>query len=156
MNLVQQVVMKRAKQKNWIKKLEDFRPGDTVKVHVKIKEGEKERVQVYKGVCIKMQGAGLGRSFTVRKISNGVGVERTFPFSSPNLEKVEVVNRGRVRRSRLYFLRGLSGRAARLDSDLVMSEGDASNAADSAGENTVDAPVAEKAPKAKKAKKTES
>jgi large subunit ribosomal protein L19 len=124
MDLVTRVTMKRAKDKNWLNKKIDFRPGDTVNVHVKIKEGEKERVQVYKGVVIKMQGTGLGRTFTVRKISSGVGVERTFPFMSPNIEKVEVVNRGHVRRGRLYFLRGLAGRAARLESDLVIFEGE--------------------------------
>src|ERR1035438_4484919 len=119
MDLIRRVTLKRAQEKKWIKKHDDFRVGDTVNVHVTIKEGEKERVQVYKGVVIKMQGSGLGRTFTVRKISSGVGVERTFPFMSPNIDRVEVVNRGKVRRSRLYFLRGLSGRAARLESDLI-------------------------------------
>ena len=125
MDLVTRVGMKAAKSKKWMRKSDDFRTGDTVNVHVKIKEGEKERVQVYKGVVVKLQGSGLGRTFTVRKISSGVGVERTFPFMSPNIEKVEIINRGHVRRSRLYFLRSLSGRAARLESDLVVVEGDA-------------------------------
>lgn len=151
MDLVQRVTLKRAKEKNWLKKREAFRPGDTVNVFVKIKEGEKERVQVYKGVVIKAQGSGLGRTFTVRKISSGVGVERTFPFSSPNIEKIEVVNRGHVRRSRLYFLRNLSGRAARLDSDLVVSEGEAINAENSAAVEAA-APTPAPAPKKEKAK----
>ncbi len=124
MDFISRITLKRAKEKKWIKKFESFKPGDTVKVFVRIKEGEKERVQAYKGVCIKIQGSGLGKSFTVRKISSGVGVERTFPFSSPNLEKVEIVSRGVVRRSRLYYLRDLVGRAARLNTELVVSEGD--------------------------------
>lgn len=122
MDLIRRVTLKRAEEKKWLKKLESFSPGDTVKAFVRIKEGEKERVQIFRGVCIKIQGTGLGKTFTLRKISNGVGVERTFPFSSPNLEKIEVVSRGKVRRSRLYFLRDLVGRAARLNSELVMSE----------------------------------
>lgn len=149
MNFVQRITQKRAQQKNWVKKLEEFRPGDTVNVHVTIKEGEKERVQVYKGVVIKVQGTGLGKSFTVRKMSSGVGVERTFPYASPNLAKVEVVNRGRVRRSRLYFLRDLSGRAARLDSDLVIAEGAATDASAAATTEATEKPK-------KKSKKTEA
>ena len=124
-NLIERVTLKRAAEKNWIKKFDDFSTGDTISVHVSIKEGEKERVQIYKGVVIKIQGSGLGKTFTVRKISSGVGVERTFPFSSPKIEKIEVFNRGFVRRSRLYFLRNLAGRAARLNSELVLVEGSA-------------------------------
>ena len=126
-NLIERVTLKRAAEKKWLKKFDEFSSGDTVNVHVSIKEGEKERVQVYKGVVIKIQGTGLGKTFTVRKISSGVGVERTFPYCSPKIEKVEVLNRGHVRRSRLYFLRNLAGRAARLESDLVISEGDAAS-----------------------------
>ncbi|MCB0350546.1 MAG: 50S ribosomal protein L19, partial [Bdellovibrionales bacterium] len=122
MDFISRITLKRAQEKNWIKKFEDFKSGDTVKVYVRIKEGEKERVQIYKGVCIKIQGSGLGKSFTVRKMSSGVGVERTFPFSSPKLEKVEIVSRGIVRRSRLYYLRDLVGRAARLNTELMVSE----------------------------------
>src|SRR6185312_7489127 len=132
-DFIQRVTLKRAAEKNWLNKFDDFSSGDTVNVHVSIKEGEKERVQVYKGVVIKIQGSGLGKTFTVRKISSGVGVERTFPYSSPKIEKVEIVNRGRVRRSRLYFLRDLEGRAARLDSELVISEGDATSVESVAG-----------------------
>jgi large subunit ribosomal protein L19 len=94
--------------------LPSFRPGDTVKVWVKIREGDKTRLQAFEGVCIKRSGRGLRGSFTVRKISYGVGVERIFPFVSPNVAKVEVVGRGRVRRSRLYYLRGRTGKAARI------------------------------------------
>lgn len=98
-----------------------FTAGDTINVHVKVKEGEKERVQQYKGVVIKVQGKGMGRSFTVRKMSSGVGVERTFPFASPAIDKIEVFTHGKVRRGRLYYLRGLRGRAARLESSLIMN-----------------------------------
>lgn len=97
----------------------EFRSGDTVNVFVKVKEGEKERTQVYKGVVIKVQGEGNTRAFTVRKMSNGVGVERTFPMASPSVEKVELIARGNVRRSRLYYLRGRAGKAARIDSELA-------------------------------------
>lgn len=113
--------------------LPDFRQGDTISVHVKVKEGGKERVQVYKGIVIKIQGSGAGKSFTVRKISGGVGVERTFPFMSPSIDHVEVQSKGKVRRSRLFFLRALKGRAARIDSELVVKEGKNSQA----GANTV-------------------
>ena len=91
-----------------------IRPGCTVKVHVKIQEGEKVRIQIFEGVVIKRQGSGIGESYTVRKISNGVGVERTFPLHSPRVETIEVTRRGRVRRSRLYYLRDRQGRSARI------------------------------------------
>ena len=91
-----------------------FRVGDTVKVHVLIREGEKERVQVFEGVCIARRRGGARASFTVRKVSYGVGVERVFPKLSPRIEKVEVVSRGRVRRGRLFYLRNLQGKAARI------------------------------------------
>ncbi|MCK5255560.1 MAG: 50S ribosomal protein L19 [Deltaproteobacteria bacterium] len=94
--------------------LPSFKSGDTVKVHVRIKEAEKERVQIFEGVVIKKRKGGIRASFTVRKISYGVGVERIFPLHSPTVEKVEVIQRGRVRRSRLYYLRGLKGKAARI------------------------------------------
>lgn len=92
----------------------DFRAGDTVKVHVKVVEGNRSRVQVFQGVVIKVQGSGLGRTFTVRKVSFGVGVERTFPLHSPIFEKIEVVTRGDVRRAKLYYLRNLRGKAAKI------------------------------------------
>ncbi|HAR34870.1 MAG TPA: 50S ribosomal protein L19 [Desulfobacter sp.] len=92
----------------------DFDSGDTVKVHVKIREGEKERVQIFEGVVIKKTGGLSSARFTVRKISGGVGVERIFPLHSPGLDKVELVTRGRVRRSKLYYLRNLRGKAARI------------------------------------------
>ena len=91
-----------------------FDAGDTVRVHVKVIEGEKERIQVFEGVVIRRRGSGVSASFTVRRISYGVGVERTFPVHSPRLERVDIVRRSRVRRSKLYYLRGLAGKAARL------------------------------------------
>ena len=92
----------------------DFRPGDTVRVHVNIKEGDKERIQVFEGVVIKRSGGGIRESFTVRKISYGIGVERVFPVHSPKLAKIEVAAFGRVRRAKLYYLRALRGKAARI------------------------------------------
>jgi large subunit ribosomal protein L19 len=91
-----------------------FRPGDTVKVMVKVVEGEKERLQAFEGVVIRRRGAGTGASFTVRRISYGVGVERTFPVHSPRIDRVQVTKRASVRRSKLYYLRDLVGKAARL------------------------------------------
>ncbi|WP_443937186.1 50S ribosomal protein L19 [Pedobacter sp. MW01-1-1] len=93
-----------------------FKSGDTVSVHYKIREGNKERVQIYQGVVIQRNSAGANETFTVRKISNGVGVERIFPFSSPNIEKVEVNSYGKVRRAKLFYLRSLTGKAARIKS----------------------------------------
>ncbi len=91
-----------------------FRAGDTIKVHVKVVEGTRARLQVFQGVVIRVQGSGIGRTFTVRKISFGVGVERTFPLHSPIFETIEVVTRGDVRRSKLYYLRNLRGKAAKI------------------------------------------
>jgi large subunit ribosomal protein L19 len=92
----------------------EFRPGDTIKVHVKIKEGDKERIQLFEGVVIGRRGSGMGESFTVRKISFGHGVERIFPLNAPVIDKIELVRTGRVRRAKLYYLRALKGKAARL------------------------------------------
>jgi large subunit ribosomal protein L19 len=91
-----------------------FAPGDAVRVHVRVVEGEKERTQVFDGTVIRIRGEGVRASFTVRRISYGVGVERTFPLHSPRIERIEVTRRGRVRRAKLYYLRGLAGKAARL------------------------------------------
>ena len=92
----------------------DFKSGDKVKVHAKIKEGNKERIQVFEGLCISRKNSGIRSTFTVRKISYGVGVERVFPLHSPSIDKIEIVEKGLVRRSRLYYLRGLKGKAARV------------------------------------------
>ena len=91
-----------------------FRPGDTVKVHLRIIEGEKERIQVFQGAVLRLRKGGVNSTFTVRKVSDGVGVERVFPMHSPFIERVEVVSQGKVRRSRLYYLRSLRGKAARI------------------------------------------
>jgi len=95
--------------------LPDFGPGDTVKVHVKVREGEKERIQVFEGVVIGRRGGGVRETFTVRKVSYGVGVERVFPVHSPGVAKIDVVRRAKVRRAKLYYLRALRGKAARLE-----------------------------------------
>lgn len=92
----------------------DFRAGDTVRVHARIVEGKRERIQVFEGVVIKRRGEGVSETYTVRKISNGVGVERTFPVHTPRVEKIEVVRQGRVRRAKLYYLRDRQGKAARI------------------------------------------
>ncbi len=91
-----------------------FRAGDTLKVHVKVVEGNRSRVQVFQGVCIRIQGSGVGRTFTVRKVSFGVGVERTFPLHTPIIDHIDVVTRGDVRRAKLYYLRNLRGKAAKI------------------------------------------
>ena len=91
-----------------------FRPGDTLKVHVKVVEGNRSRIQLFQGVCIRIQGSGVGRTFTVRKVSFGQGVERIFPLHSPVIDKIEVLRTAKVRRAKLYFLRELKGKAARM------------------------------------------
>lgn len=102
-------------EKEQIKKdIPRFKAGDTLKVHVKITEGDKQRIQIYEGVCIKRVNSGLGSSYTVRKISGSVGVERIFPLHSPNIEKIELMRVGKVRRAKLYYLRNLRGKAARI------------------------------------------
>jgi len=116
-----QTLQRIAKSKSKASKLPAVSSGDTVNVFVKVREGEKERVQVYSGTVIKVQGAGSNRTFTARKISDGVGVERCFPFASPAVEKVELVARGQVRRAKLYYLRNLKGKKARINSDLVVT-----------------------------------
>ncbi|GBF33507.1 LSU ribosomal protein L19p [Desulfocucumis palustris] len=109
MNLIQSLEQEQLK-----KDIPDFQPGDTVKVHVKVIEGTRERIQVFEGVVIRRRGGGLGETFTVRRVSYGVGVERTFPVNTPKIDKIEVIRKGRVRRARLYYLRGLRGKAARI------------------------------------------
>lgn len=101
-------------QKEWMKEVPPFRAGDTLRVSVRVREGDKERLQAFEGVCIARRGSGVSASFTVRKISNGVGVERIFPVHSPMIAEIAVVRRGRVRRAKLFYLRALSGKATRI------------------------------------------
>ncbi|MEE9611660.1 MAG: 50S ribosomal protein L19 [Desulfatiglandales bacterium] len=92
----------------------DFRPGDTIRVHARIKEGDKERIQIFQGFVLRKRKGKTGATFTVRKVSYGIGVERIFPLHSPNIDKIEIVSRGKVRRGRLYYMRKLRGKAARI------------------------------------------
>jgi large subunit ribosomal protein L19 len=110
MSLLIQAVEERHLRKD----LPEFRPGDTVKVQVKVVEGDKERLQAFEGICIRRRGESLGATFTVRKVTYGVGVERTFPLHSPSVDRIEVLRHGIVRRAKLYYLRKLRGKAARI------------------------------------------
>ena len=114
MNIIQQLEKEEADRLLAIRAIPDFQAGDTLRVNVKIKEGDRERVQAYEGVCIARQGQGINESFTVRKISFGEGVERVFPLYSPNIESIEVKRRGVVRRAKLYYLRDRRGKSARI------------------------------------------
>ena len=114
MNLIETLEKEEADRLGALRTTPDFQPGDTVRVNVKIKEGERERVQAYEGVCIGRQGGGINESFTVRKISFGEGVERVFPTHSPMIESIEVKRRGVVRRAKLYYLRDRRGKSARI------------------------------------------
>lgn len=137
--------------------LPEFRPGDSIKVWAKIREGEKTRLQAFEGVCIRRVSKGARSTFTVRKISYGVGVERIFPDNSPNIDKVEVIARGRVHQSRLYYLRDLSGKAARIkerEGNTNEEQQAAETAATEGGEGGEGAPAADgKAKKGRKGKK---
>ena len=114
MNLIKQLEQEQMAKLTANKAIPDFQPGDTVLVNVKVVEGERSRVQAYEGVCIGRSGRGLNESFTVRKISYGEGVERVFPLYSPMIDSIKVVRRGKVRRAKLYYLRGLRGKKARI------------------------------------------
>lgn len=114
MNIVEQLDKEQMDKLMADREMPEFAPGDTVKVSVKVIEGERERIQAFEGVCIARRNKGLGSSFTVRKIASGEGVERVFPVFSPNVAKVEVVRRGDVRRAKLYYLRGRTGKSARI------------------------------------------
>src|SRR6478672_194902 len=114
MNIIQQLEKEQVEKLSAGKDIPDFQPGDTVLVNVKVVEGDKSRVQAYEGVCIGRAGGGLNENFTVRKISYGEGVERVFPIYSPSIDSVEVVRRGKVRRAKLYYLRGRRGKSARI------------------------------------------
>lgn len=114
MNIIEQIEQEQQKALEESKKVPEFAPGDTVRVNVRIKEGERERIQAYEGVCIGRAGQGLNENFTVRKISYGEGVERVFPVYSPLVVSIDVVRRGKVRRAKLYYLRSRRGKSARI------------------------------------------
>ncbi|HEY0149287.1 MAG TPA: 50S ribosomal protein L19 [Allosphingosinicella sp.] len=114
MNLIQQLEAEQIESLTGSRSIPEFRPGDTLRVGVKVVEGDRTRIQNYEGVCIARANRGMGSSFTVRKISFGEGVERVFPLYSPNVDSIEVVRRGAVRRAKLYYLRGRTGKAARI------------------------------------------
>ena len=118
MNIIENIEKEQIEKLMEGKNLPIFKPGDTLRVHTKVKEGDRERIQIYEGVCIARKNDGLNSSFTVRKISFGEGVERVFPLYSPNVAKIEVTRIGKVRRAKLYFLRALRGRSARIADDL--------------------------------------
>jgi large subunit ribosomal protein L19 len=108
-------IMKIVESQETRRDIPNFAPGDTIKVHVKVKEGDKERIQIFQGVVISRKGGGARQMFTVRKVSGGIGVERMFPLYSPSIDRIEVERHGRVRRAKLYYLRDLRGKAARIE-----------------------------------------
>jgi large subunit ribosomal protein L19 len=135
MNLIEQLEREQIAKLSAGKEIPDFQPGDTVIVNVKVVEGERTRIQAYEGVCIGRAGAGLNENFTVRKISYGEGVERVFPLYSPMIDSLSVVRRGKVRRAKLYYLRGLRGKAARIsEKQDHRGAGEAAEAAEKAAE----------------------
>lgn len=133
----------------------DFKAGDTVRVHVKIKEGDKERVQVFQGTVISRRGSGVGETFTVRKISSGIGVERVFPLHSPNIAKIQRTRLGKVRRAKLFYLRGLTGKSARIEEKLEEKPAEKVKK-EAKPKKTKRAKKAEKAEKAEETKKVEA
>lgn len=152
MNLMQKLNKEYVEKLSAGKRIDAFEAGDTVKVMVRIVEGDNERTQAFEGVCIAKKNRGLQSAFTVRKLSHGEGVERVFPLYSPRIDSVELVRRGTVRRAKLYYLRGLTGKAARIKERMEFDTQEAAPAADKAPKAEA-APKAEKAPKAAKAKK---
>ena len=130
MNIIENIEKEQIEKLMEGKNMPTFKPGDTLRVHTKVKEGDRERIQVYEGVCIARKNDGLNSSFTVRKISFGEGVERVFPLYSPNVAKIEVSRIGKIRRAKLYFLRALRGRSARIADDLSAASKVASDKAE--------------------------
>ena len=130
MNIIETLEAKQVEELTKDKDIPDFRPGDTLKVNVRIKEGERERLQAYEGVCISRSGKSLNQNFTVRKISYGEGVERVFSLYGPSVDSIEVVRSGRVRRSKLYYLRSRRGKSARITERKTFTSKKASKAAD--------------------------
>lgn len=146
MNLLQKLEQEQVAKLTENKRLDNFSPGDTVRVNVRIIEGNTERVQAFEGICIGKKNRGLQSSFTVRKISHGEGVERVFPLYSPRLDSVECLRRGDVRRAKLYYLRGLTGKAARISERMDFNRGE-----DTAKKNDVPAAEAAEKPAKKEA-----
>ena len=134
MNLLQQLEKEQVAKLSAGKEIPDFAPGDTVIVNVKVVEGERTRIQAYEGVCIGRAGSGVNENFTVRKISYGEGVERVFPLYSPMIDSIKIVRRGKVRRAKLYYLRGRRGKAARISEKQDHRGGDEAEAMDKAAE----------------------
>jgi large subunit ribosomal protein L19 len=130
MNLIAKLEQAQIAKLTQSKAIPDFRPGDTVKVNVKVIEGTRERIQAFEGVCIARSGAALNAAFTVRKISYGEGVERVFPLYSPRIDSIEIVRRGKVRRAKLYYLRGRTGKSARIGEGQERGEGAEDGAAE--------------------------
>lgn len=153
MNTLQKFEAKQLEKAQATKQIPDFAPGDTVKVNVKISEGGRERIQAYEGVCISRSGQGSNESFTVRKISYGEGVERVFPVWSPRIEGIELIRRGSVRRAKLYYLRDLRGKKARISE---RTTGVGIEKSEDEGKAVEAAPKAEKAKKEKAPKKEKS
>jgi len=112
-------IVHQATAEQFVSEIPEFRVGDTVAVHVRVIEGDKERIQVFEGVCIKFNGSGISKTFTVRKVTHGVGVERIFPFHSPRIAELKLIRKGHIRRSKLYYLRDLRGKAARIKEKAV-------------------------------------
>lgn len=135
MNIIENIEKEQISKLTEGKNVPSFKPGDTLRVHTKVKEGDRERIQVYEGVCIARKNDGLNSSFTVRKISFGEGVERVFPLYSPNVAKIEVSRIGKIRRAKLYFLRALRGRSARIADDLTATAKAREEAASSSENN---------------------
>jgi large subunit ribosomal protein L19 len=157
MNVLQTLEHEQVKKLAEGRPVPEFRAGDTVRVGIKVVEGERERVQLFEGVCIGRKNAGINSNFTLRKISYGEGVERVFPLYSPRVTTIEVVRRGKVRRAKLYYLRGLTGKAARITErarDTVIETAAAAEAPAADAPAADAAPAAAPAPKAKKAKKS--
>ena len=152
MNLLDQLAQEQIAKLTADRAVPDFAPGDTLRVNVKVVEGDRSRVQDFEGLCIARSSAGINSAFTVRKISYGEGVERVFPLYSPNLVKIEVVRRGDVRRAKLYYLRGLTGKRARIAEKQTIRDTDVASASQLPVETGDGAPVAAPAQKAKKAK----
>jgi large subunit ribosomal protein L19 len=138
------------------KQIPDFRPGDTLRVYMKVVEGDSERIQMFEGTCLTRRGRGDGASFTVRKMSFGVGVERTFPVISPHIDKIEVIKSGRVRRAKLYYLRELTGRAARVDEQGSRESGEGASAAANSPAPAASVPAASEKTAAPEAAKAET